>query len=239
MESSAASVLKRAVDMDRKEQYTIALVLYQEGVQILLDAVKETKVAFKVEYLTIKAKEYLDRAEKVKKLISDRKSAGTYRELTKIENGSTGHGYASVFGRFLDGTVTYIDIEDPYIRAFHQCQNLVRLCELAVLKCSTLTRISLLTTYDSEETTQITRLAELKESLASHNVSFDFSFSMTLHDRQIKLSNGWVIKIGRGLDYFKAPEGKFVLGSCDLELRPCLETTVDIFHQTQLTDGTA
>lgn len=47
-----------------------------------------------------------------------------------------------------------------------------------------------------------------------------------------------MIKIGRGLDYFKAPEGKFVLGSCDLELRPCLETTVDIFHQTQVADGT-
>lgn len=175
----------------------------------------------------------------MKRFINEKKSNGTYRELTKIENGSTGHGYASVFGRFLDGTVTYIDIEDPYIRAFHQCQNLVRLCELAVQKCSALTRISLLTTYDSEESTQITRLAELKESLTSHNVSFDFSFSTTLHDRQIKLSNGWVIKIGRGLDYFKAPEGKFVLGSCDLELRPCLETTVDIFHRTQVTDGTA
>lgn len=73
-----------------------------------------------MEYLTIKAREYLDRAEKVKKLIGERKSNGTYRELTKIENGSTGYGYASVFGRFLDGTVTYIDIEDPYIRAFHQ-----------------------------------------------------------------------------------------------------------------------
>lgn len=56
----------------------------------------------------------------MKKLITARKSAGIYRELTKIENGSTGHGYASVFGRFLDGTVTYINIEDPYIRAFHQ-----------------------------------------------------------------------------------------------------------------------
>jgi len=73
-----------------------------------------------VEYLTFKAKEYLDRAEKVKRLISTRKSAGIYRELTRIESGSTGHGYASVFGRFLDGTVKYIDIEDPYIRAFHQ-----------------------------------------------------------------------------------------------------------------------
>ncbi|KAM0734360.1 MIT domain-containing protein 1 [Formica fusca] len=241
MESAAVSVLKRAVEMDMKEQFTMALVLYQEGVQILLDTVKETKEAYKVEYLTSKAKEYLDRAEKVKKLIIARKSAGIYRELTKIENGSTGHGYASVFGRFLDGTVTYINIEDPYIRAFHQCQNLVRLCELAVQKCCALTRISLLTTYEPEESNQInqiTRLAELKESLASRKISFDFSFSETLHDRQITLSNGWVVKIGRGLDYFKAPEGKFVLGSCDLELRPCLETTIDIFHKNQLQNET-
>ncbi|XP_011701468.1 PREDICTED: MIT domain-containing protein 1-like [Wasmannia auropunctata] len=234
MESAAVSVLKRAVEMDRTEQYTMALVLYQEGVQILLDAVKETKEAQKVQYLTKRAKEYLDRAEMVKKLVSTRKSAGTYTEMTKIEDGSTGHGYASVFGRFLDGTVTHIDIEDPYIRAFHQCQNLVRLCELAVQKCSALARISLLTTYNKEESSQISRLAELKESLASRNISFNFSFSETLHDRQITLSNGWVIKIGRGLDYFKAPEGKFVLGYCDLELRPCLETTVHITHMNQL-----
>jgi len=62
----------------------------------------------------------LNRAEKVKVIINTRKSAGIYRELTKIEDGSTGHSYASVFGRFLDGNVIYIDIEDPYIRAFHQ-----------------------------------------------------------------------------------------------------------------------
>ncbi|EZA50921.1 hypothetical protein DMN91_012811 [Ooceraea biroi] len=238
MESAAAAVLMRAVEMDTKERYTMALVLYQEGVQILLDAVKESKEARKAQYLTAKTKEYLDRAEKVKTFISTRKSAGTYREMTRIENGSTGHGYASVFGRFLDGNVTYIDIEDPYIRAFHQCQNLVRFCELAVQKCCALSKISLLTTYDSEDSNQVARLAELKESLASHQISFDLSFSETLHDRQITLSNGWVIKIGRGLDYFKAPEGKFVLGSCDLELRPCLETTVDIFHKNQLQQHT-
>lgn len=48
-----------------------------------------------------------------------------------------------------------------------------------------------------------------------------------------------MIKIGRGLDYFKAPDGKFVLGACDLELRPCLETTVDIFHKTHLKDDSS
>lgn len=40
MELAAVSILRRAVEMDEKEQYTMALMLYQEGVQILLDVVK-------------------------------------------------------------------------------------------------------------------------------------------------------------------------------------------------------
>lgn len=56
----------------------------------------------------------------MKALVEKGKAAGTYRELTKIESGSIGHGYNTVFGRFLDTKVTYIHIEDPYIRAFHQ-----------------------------------------------------------------------------------------------------------------------
>ena len=57
-------------------------------------------------------------------------------------------------------------------------------------------------------------------------------FSTVLHDREIKLSNGWLIKIGRGLDYFKAPEpgGKFCIGYHDMDLRACHETSIDIFH---------
>jgi hypothetical protein len=45
-----------------------------------------------------------------------------------------------------------------------------------------------------------------------------------------RLSRGWTIKIGRGLDYFKAPESKFSLGFFDMDLRPCYETTVNVFH---------
>ena len=71
--------------------------------------------------------------------------------------------------------------------------------------------------------------------------------------------SGWVVKIGRGLDIYKPPEGtysfifvcspictlycytapinllccsgKVVLGAFDLSQRKCLETTVDIFFQ--------
>ncbi|XP_015119703.1 MIT domain-containing protein 1 [Diachasma alloeum] len=235
MESTAASILTRAVEMDKKEQYTLALVLYQEGLQILVDSMKELKDPTKKEHFRSKANEYFKRAEDVKIMIGKKKAEGKYREQMRIEAGSVGHGYNSLFGRFLDATVTHVRIEDPYIRAYHQCLNLVRLCELAVQKCTSLSRVSLITTQDPEDgKNQMKRLDELRQSLAGRLVKFEVEFSDTLHDRQISLSNGWVIKIGRGLDYFKPPEGKFILGACDLELRPCLETTIDIFHKSHL-----
>lgn len=40
MESLAASILKRAVDMDQKERYTMAKVLYAEGLGVLLESMK-------------------------------------------------------------------------------------------------------------------------------------------------------------------------------------------------------
>ncbi|XP_012279792.1 MIT domain-containing protein 1-like [Orussus abietinus] len=235
MESAAASILQRAVDMDKKERYTMALVLYQEGLQILLDSVKEEKNPSKREHFKEKALQYMDRAERIKAIIDQRKSVGKYREVMEIEDGSTGHGYVSIFGRFLDHMVTDIIIEDPYVRAFHQCQNLVRLCELAVQKCRSLSRISLVTTCDpQDQQNQSERLNQLKRSLETRLVQFDVTYDSALHDRRIRLSNGWVIKIGRGLDYFKAPQGKCVLGVFDLELRPCLATTVDVFHESHV-----
>ncbi|CAL7944995.1 unnamed protein product [Xylocopa violacea] len=237
MENAAAAILTRAVEMDNNEQYTMALVLYQEGIQILIDATKVTKDPNKQKHFTTKISQTLDRAENIKALIENGKAAGTYRELIKIEKDSVGYGYDTVLGRFLDATITYINIDDPYIRTFHQCQNLVRLCELAVRKCSELSKILLVTTLDpNDKYNQIKRLQELGDSLSSRLINFEFQFSDSLHDRQIVLSNGWVIKIGRGLDYFQAPSGKFVLGACDLELRSCLETKIDIFHRTHLSN---
>lgn len=52
----------------------------------------------------------------------------------------------------------------------------------------------------------------------------------TLHDRDIRLDNGWVIKIGRGLDFYQKPASWHEIGVHDLALRRCLETKVDVFR---------
>ena len=67
-----------------------------------------------------RAAQYMDRAEKIKTLINERKASGKYREQRKIEAGSMGHGYNSIFGRFLDASITEIHVEEPYVRAIHQ-----------------------------------------------------------------------------------------------------------------------
>ena len=143
--------------------------------------------------------------------------------------GDTGHSYESIFGPYLMGA-KIIEIEDPYIRMPHQIQNLVRFCEI-IIKLSSIKRIELVTGYDDEpqklEIEQ--KLGDLKQSLLEVDVVFDFDFNPNIHDREIRLDNGWVVKIGRGLDFYQKPQSWNEIGANDLSLRKCLETKVDIY----------
>ena len=230
-EGAAVALLKRAVELDMTKRYTESLVCYKEGLQLLLEVMKTIGDKEKKNKYRQKAEEYLGRTEKVQQIIDKEKENGKYHEQIRIEANSTGHSYESIFGRFLDNEVRQISVEDPYIRAHHQITNFLRLCELSVRKCENLRRIKLVTSRDSNEKEQEAKLEEMKTSLSSRKIEFVFEFSTTLHDREVRLDSGWIIKIGRGLDIFKPPEGKIVLGYFDLDLRKCLETTVDIFYR--------
>ena len=147
-----------------------------------------------------------------------------------IMYGDVGHSYESIIGPYLRGAQTIV-IEDPYIRLQHQVQNLVRFCE-CVLKAGTVKKINLITGYD--DNTQLAdiaeKLEELKQSLLEMDVELDVKLNPNMHDREIRLDNGWIIKIGRGLDFYQKPGGWFEVGANDLNLRKCLETKVDIFR---------
>ena len=75
-----------------------------------------------------------------------------------------------------------------------------------------------------------TKLGELQQSLLELDVTLDIRCNPNMHDREIRLDNGWVIKIGRGLDFYQRPHSRFEVGAHDLSLRKCLETKVDIFR---------
>jgi ATP-dependent Lon protease len=113
----------------------------------------------------------------------------------------------------------------------HQVTNFVRFCE-SVIKAATVRRITLVTSYDQH--TDLAGLREkldvLKQSLLEHDVALDVQLNGKLHDREVKLDNGWTIKIGRGLDFYQKPDGWYAVGATDLNLRRCLETKVDVFR---------
>jgi len=229
---AAIQLLKRAVELDTSKRYTEALPCYQEGLDLLLQFIKTIADKEKKAKYRQKAEEYLDRSEKVHEIIAKEKENGKYHEHIKIQLNSTGFSYETIFGRFLDSSVRKIAVEDPYIRAHHQIVNFLRFCELCVIKCNNLQTIELLTTSDNnDQDQQESKLRELQQSLKQRNIDLHWSLSPSLHDREVRLDTGWVVKIGRGLDIFKPPEGKMVLGYFDLGLRKCLETTVDIFFK--------
>lgn len=144
--------------------------------------------------------------------------------------GATGYSYDSLIAPYLQGARTVV-IEEPYIRMTHQIQNFVRFCE-TVIKTGTVKRIELTTGYDND-----TPLAEIQEkldnlqqSLLELDVIPDIQLNPNLHDREIRIDNGWIIKTGRGLDFYQKPSSWFEIGASDLSLRKCLETKVDIYR---------
>ena len=147
-----------------------------------------------------------------------------------IRFGDIGYDYETIIGPYLTGS-TEVVVEDPYIRSRHQVQNFVRFCEL-VVRSAQIRSIKLITYFDDRnpETEIADQLSDLKQSLLEVDIVFDWKFSATMHDREIRLNNGWIVKIGRGLDMYQPPSSWFEIGSNDYKLRKCLETKVDIFR---------
>ena len=101
-----------------------------------------------------------------------------------------------------------------------------------MVKAATVRRVTLVTSFDQQ--TDLAglqeKLDELKESLLEYDVALEVRVNEKLHDREVRLDNGWTVKIGRGLDFYQKPEGWFTVGATDLSLRRCLETKVDVFR---------
>lgn len=146
-----------------------------------------------------------------------------------IYYGDTGYSYESIIFPYLKGAKV-VEIEDPYIRVNHQVHNFVRFCE-AVIKSPTIKTIKLTTSYDKEtDLKEVSeRLEELRQSLRDIDIALEVELNENLHDREIRVDNSWIIKIGRGLDFYQKPDSWFSIGANDLSLRRCLETKVDIF----------
>lgn len=146
----------------------------------------------------------------------------------KVHYGDVGYSYEKVFGAYLKGAKEVV-LEDPYLRKPHQITNFVKFCELAV-KIGDVKKIKLITGADDEYQWKENEVYfdRIANSLYENDVEMEFEYSPTLHDRQMSLSNGWRVLMGRGLSYFQSLERDyFQIGANDQDLRKCLETTFD------------
>ena len=148
----------------------------------------------------------------------------------KVLYGDTGYGYETIFKDYVVGA-SEITLEDAYIRQKHQINNFLRLCEI-IVKEACCKKLTLITNSDDDDQKKENILVfdQIANSLFEHDIEFRVEFSEILHDRELKMNNGWNIKMGRGLDYFQSLGGNyFQIGTNDLDLRPCLETSFDFY----------
>lgn len=150
----------------------------------------------------------------------------------EIPDGKTGYGYDRIFGPYLAGAET-ITVEDPYIRKRYQIDNFSHFCALAISQGS-VKHIILKTgaAFGEDLDDANSRLENLKRELAkNHGVKTDWTRSEKLHDREIVFSNGWTVKVGRGLDIYYPPESWSSVGVSNYSLRKCRQTKVDVLRR--------
>ena len=221
-DQNARKSFKKASDLEKENQYVAARARYIEGIGELMEFTEtltgsEMKLAYK---------KLLDENIRKSELL-DKKIEAEKDKHFKIEKNSRGHTYETIFGRYLDNKVTSINIDEPWLHDQHQVENFLRFCELCAVKCGSLKSIFLQTkTYTDEED-----LKEIRKILSQRNISLSWKFypPTELHDREICLDNGWVIKIGRGLDIYLPAEGE--KDKENFSLRKCRDASVDIFRR--------
>ncbi len=147
-----------------------------------------------------------------------------------VKEGQRGVSYAKLFQPYLAGA-KYIKLVDPYIRYDYQIHNFMNFCE-SVAPSGGQLQLELITGADSkiQEADLSAKFEELKESLAQDKIILIYGFDNSKHDRSIETNTGWRIILGRGLDIFQKPEGKFTLGFVDQAKRKCKETTIS-YHK--------
>lgn len=147
-------------------------------------------------------------------------------ELTEkeiiIRDNQKGISSKKLFGDYLKGA-TQITLTDPYIRHPHQFRNLLEFCSVLIQNKKKEEEIDLhVISWNELEYTPVSidNFDEISESLRDSGINFTYEFQ-DLHDRSIVASNGWKIKLGRGLDIFEKPAFRFDISDVMQEQRQC------------------
>jgi ATP-dependent Lon protease len=149
-----------------------------------------------------------------------------------IREGDIGYSYNNLFGPYLKGA-TKIFVVDPYVRLEYQIRNFIVFAGIIDTSAGQVELKLTTSTEDAyQEKIQEQKLKEISASLAQHGIIFTFEFDPVIHDRSIRMDNGWCIYPGRGLDIYQKPDSKYELSEIDQTKRKCRETDI-VFQQTK------
>ena len=142
---AATQMLKRAVELDTSKKYSESKVCYEEGIEMLLKTLTKMSDENAKKMIRLKIDAYMKRAEELKKFVKQLKKDGKFHEKIEIENNQRGCSYGTLFAKYIDDSLTVVEIKDAYIRSHHQILNLLRFCELLLRKAKNLKIINVLT----------------------------------------------------------------------------------------------
>ena len=146
-----------------------------------------------------------------------------------IRDNQEGISYHSLFGNYLKGSKT-ITLVDPYLRIPHQMKQLLEFCIMLSNNKDSEEEIELnvITWNEPDDMLKVSseNLNEIAESVFDLGIKMLFEFNPNQHDRYIQADNGWKIVLGRGLDIFLKPEGKFNVADLYQEKRKCRATEI-------------
>jgi len=158
----------------------------------------------------------------------DQKQVPEARQII-IRDNQTGISYKNLFGAYLKGA-TDIKLIDPYIRLPYQFKFLLEFCVMLseIKKEEEEVSVHLVTWNDEEHIKQSEEnLYELSNAVEEIGINLTYEFA-DVHDRSITADNGWKIILGRGLDIFEKPEGRFDIGAINQERRQCKACEITI-----------
>ena len=214
----AKRMLEQACDKEEENRYPSADAYYVEGIGMLMELRLTIPVGQLKKACGRDLEYYVGRYEVLKQSMEAMKE-----KHFKIEENSRGHTYETLFGQYLDERVTNINIVDPYLSKYYQVDNFRRFSELCAKKCVNLREIVLTTKESNDE-----GIEAVKYFLSQKGISLSWS-ALNIHYREISLNNGVTIKIDRGLDIFKCPEGE--VDRENFMLRKMRAIAVDIYRQ--------
>ncbi len=125
-----------------------------------------------------------------------------------LRENQRGISYERLFGPYLDGAHS-VEIIDPYVRAFHQCRNVMELLEVVIHHFrydAPSIKVNLVTSPDEyADSKQEEYLQRIQDSMAPLGLDFTWSIdrSGALHARHLKVDDTWDILLDRGLDIWQ------------------------------------